>query len=245
MIRFARLPLVLGLILFAGALTAQTTPRYDDGITGAELEVLIGQAMQIANVSGEVTVSERRAYPPCGSRPEVSPKKGSWSLVTLHCASGRGWTRHIRTTVKPARYVSTRAEPQPAAEAPLVATLVRPLKKGTVITAQDITLAALPRGSAEGTFDDPAALIGQRLSQNLGSGRAVQARHLQKRWMITKDMPVSIQLDNSIVTITAPGISLSNGELGDMISVRNLSSGTVLQGQVSGPQKITVRAKTY
>jgi len=240
------LPLLLALALTPIASQATTPPEnpYRDGISGHELQALIQGAMSAARISGHVTISSTRAYPPCSQPPSIQPQKGKWAMLKVTCSGKRSWTRHIRTSIKPGNAFQRQAKLQDAS-GPMVAVLNKSMKKGAVVTAADIQMRPVSAASAEGSFTNPAHVIGQRLSKNLGEGRAIQARHLQKNYMIGRDMPVAIQFSGSGLSISTPGISLEDGELGDYIEVRNLSSGTVLKGMVSGPQKITVRAKTH
>ncbi|MFY0682366.1 MAG: flagellar basal body P-ring formation protein FlgA [Thalassovita sp.] len=239
-------PLLFALTLPSLSLASgDPTVSYDDGVSGAELKALVVQTLRANGLAGEARISASRGYPACSHAPHIAPRQGDWSNLLIRCDGPRAWDRQVRSTAKSNRQtIRPRAVPAQAT-GPLVATLTRPLKSGAVITANDVKMAPAASGSVDGSFSDLNALIGQRLSKNLGEGRAVQARHLEKNWMITKDMPVSIQFLAGGMSISAPGISLKNGELGEMIEVRNLSSGTVLYGQIAGPQKIIVRAKTY
>lgn len=240
------LPLLLALALapLGGQATTAPATTYDDGISGIEMQGLIQNAMSAARVSGQVKISATRAYPPCSQPPSIKPQKGKWAMLKVTCNGTRTWTRHIRTTIKPGNAFQ-RQPKQQELSGPVVAVLNKSMKKGTVITAADIQMRPVRANNAEGSFSNPAHVIGQRLAKNLGEGRPVQARHLQKNYMIGRDMPVAIQYSGSGMSISTPGISLEDGELGDYIEVRNLSSGTVLKGMVSGPQKITIRAKTH
>lgn len=240
------LPLLLALALMPLSTQATTAPDnpYQDGISGVELRALIQDAMSAARISGQISISGNRAYPPCSQPPSIQPQKGKWAMLKVTCSGKRSWTRHIRTSIKPGNVVPRKARVKEDS-GPLVAVLNKSIKKGTVITAADIQMRPVSATSAQGSFTNPAHVIGQRLSKNLSEGRAIQARHLQKNYMIGRDMPVAIQFSGSGLSISTPGISLEDGELGDYIEVRNLSSGTVLKGMITGPQKITVRAKTH
>lgn len=234
--------LALPVVALAGAALASP---FADGTSGVELKALIAQTLQDQGLSGEALISAARGYPACAQAPTVTPYRDDWSNLLVTCDGPNSWKRQVRSTLtrtRPARREQAQADPP---SGPLVATLKHPLRSGAVITPEDIEMAPAANGTADGSFSDPNSLIGQRLARNLGEGRAVQARHLEKNWLVTRDMRVAIQFETGGMTISAPGISLENGELGEQIEIRNLSSGTVLFGQVAGPQKIVVRAKTY
>lgn len=232
------------LIGLACAQSATADPRYKDGVSGIELQELAQTSMQAANVAGQVTISSRRAYPPCAQAPVITPQKGKWSMLRVSCMGKSSWTRHVRTTIK-SRHALPRTSADAPKTGPVVAVLTRSLRRDTVITASDFEMRAISATASIAGFSNPADVIGQRLSKNLAEGRPIQARHLQKNYMIGQDMPVAIQFTGGGLSISTPGLSLENGELGDYIEVRNLSSGLVLKGRVAGPQKITVQAKTH
>jgi flagella basal body P-ring formation protein FlgA len=236
--------LAVALSLLASPALPQTTAIYRDGISGVEMQELAQAAMQRAQVSGQISISSRRPYPPCATAPTVTPQKGKWSMLKVTCSGKSSWTRHIRTSIKPGRYIAPSSE-RDGPDGPTVAVLNKSLKKDSVITAADIEMRVVSKSTAGGSFSNPAHVIGQKLSKNLSEGRPIQARHLQKNYMIGRDMPVAIQFSGNGMTISTPGISLQNGELGEYVEVKNLSSGTVLKGMVAGPQKIIVRAKTH
>ncbi|CUH66546.1 flagellar basal body P-ring biosynthesis protein FlgA [Thalassovita gelatinovora] len=240
--------LTLALTLAATTATATpdggTGPAYPDGIGGADLTHLLGTALQKRGLSAGGNMSAARSFPPCDHTPEISPSNGSWALIRLSCSAPRPWIRHLRTDARPG---PTLRGPRPAAPAKtgtMIATLSRSLKRGSVITQDDIAMVPAGSGAALGTFTDPADLIGRRLVTNVAGGRKIQARQLEQNWLITRDTPVAIRFSNSAISINMPGIALENGQLGELIKIRNSSSGRVLRAIVAGPQKVQIIAKT-
>jgi flagella basal body P-ring formation protein FlgA len=89
---------------------------------------------------------------------------------------------------------------------------------------------------------DPAAIIGRRLTSNVGDGVPVRDRHLQPDWAIEEGQRIAIETDFGGITVASSGIAIENGSIGDIISVRNISSNKLLQGIVADKNKISVIA---
>jgi flagella basal body P-ring formation protein FlgA len=115
-------------------------------------------------------------------------------------------------------------------------------RKGQMITKDMLELAQFDRAPAHGFFVDPAAIIGRRLTSNVGDGVPVRDRHLQPDWAIEEGQRIAIETDIGGITVASSGIAIENGSIGDIISVRNISSNKLLQGIVADKNKISVIA---
>lgn len=239
----AMLALALAAAPIAPAGARDAAPAYPNGIDGAELAMIVNRAVRAQGGSGKPQIAANRRFPPCDHVPEAGPANGNWSLVRLSCDAPRNWIRHIRTDGGGGRYRPAATTQSEAAGAEVV-TLSRSLKRGAVITRADIELAPAGASSGLGVFTDPSDVIGRKLVANVGEGRILQARQLEQNWLIGRDMRVEIAFQTAAVTVSMPGIALQNGQLGELIEVRNTSSGRILQATVTGPQKVKINAKT-
>ncbi|WP_238547795.1 flagellar basal body P-ring formation chaperone FlgA [Meridianimarinicoccus roseus] len=228
-------------LLCALATPGQTAPGFPAGLGGDDVIALVTAALAKEGLSARPEIASARRYPACGSAPAVSPRNGDWSTVELSCAGPAPWSRAVRTGLPAAPVM---AEPAPQTpQGPLVATLVGPLAAGAVIGPDDIALAPAAVGTGTGAFGRIDALVGRRLATNLGAGHVVLARHLERDWVVTRGKPVAIAFEGGIVSVTAPGIALQDGQQGDLIDIENRASGRVIKGYVAGPNKISVHAK--
>ena len=239
---------VLGVVMTtasaAVALENGATAAYPNGISGTELNRIVTQALEARGIAGKPHVTPARTFPPCNHVPEIAPFNGTWSMIRLSCSAPRSWARHLRSTANAASQVAGTPAKQ-RANGPMVVTLERSLKRGAVVTEADIRLTQASSSAALGAFSDPANVIGRKLTANVGEGRILLARQLEQDWMIDRNMPVEIGFENSAVSVSMPGIALENGQLGEMIEVKNSSSGRILQAIISGPQKVKINAKTH
>lgn len=238
--RMAWLGLTLGLALAA---PAQAAPDYTTGVSGAEVQRLVTAALQAAGQPAHGVTAPLRAYPACATAPAVSAHNGDWSTVDLTCAAPH-WVRALRLQAARAGWSRKDTAPADTLTRPAVV-LTRPLAKGTTLQAADLVLADVAGLGADTVYDDPAALIGRVLKTNLGRGQSLQPRHLAPDYLVRKDGPVAITAGAGGIAVGMAGIALEDGEIGEVVLVRNLSSQRELRAIVAGPQIVTVQPNIH
>jgi flagella basal body P-ring formation protein FlgA len=119
--------------------------------------------------------------------------------------------------------------------------LTHPLPKGTTLQASDLILADVAGLGSDTVYSDPALLIGRVLKTNLAAGKSLQPRHLAPDYLVRKDGPVAITAQSGGIAVGMAGLALEDGEAGDVVLVRNLSSNREMRAVVAGPQIVTVQ----
>lgn len=117
----------------------------------------------------------------------------------------------------------------------------RPLVKGATITANDVQLVkvngtSLGRDSIENLGD----IVGRNLTKDIGQGEMFKASAVVVPAVVTAGSRVTVVFRQSRLEVTASGIALDNGGMGQDIRVRNESSKKVIVGKVSDPGLVTV-----
>jgi len=117
----------------------------------------------------------------------------------------------------------------------------RPLAKGATVTANDVQLmkvngTALGRDSIENLGD----IVGRNLTKDLGQGEMFKASTVVVPAVVTAGSRVTVVFRQNRLEVTASGIALENGGMGQDIRVRNESSKKVIVGKVSDPGIVTV-----
>lgn len=239
---------LVAFVTFSAPLSASTDAMFQDGITGVEATALIKEAMRQAEIIAQTQVSPYRSYPACSRAPEIRTKDAAWAQVDMICADPHApWTRTLRTNAKLMIPQERSEDPQKgkkvAKNAIKVLILAENLKRGTIIEGHHLTTTLLPREGLGGYFQAKEDVIGRRMAQHLNKGQMLMIRHLQMDWTVEKDQPVAITFIDGGFTVQTQGTALENGQLGEMIELRNNHTGRLLKGIVSGPHKITVRPK--
>ncbi|PLL12073.1 flagella basal body P-ring formation protein FlgA [Tabrizicola sp. TH137] len=218
------------------AATPAAAMDYGAGVPGDEVGRLIRAAMEEAGQAVPDFADPARAFPPCGSVPEVLPRQGSWSTAEVRC-DGPVWSRAVRTGAVTGG--AAMAEPtDDAGEGPMAVVLARSVARGAVLTAEDVTLAPVGTRGPDGIFTDPAEVIGRRTKTALGLGKPVLLRQLEPVWMVARGNPVVLAASAGGLAVSAPAEALDDGALGDVIRVLNKSSGREVKAVVTGRNSV-------
>lgn len=214
---------------------------YSDGMDRAEIEALINEKVAPLGHQAVVHISKYRRFPACSMRPQVTPLIASWETVELHCLDAVPWKRAVRTAIKSIPKPRSIKKDTHAGKKYVV--LAKSVRRGDVLEINDLELTSAASQGYSDAFDQVVHLVGRRMNAHLGAGRVVLARHLEQEWMVLKGSPVQIVYSAAGVEILAPGQAVENGQLGDLIQVRNSASSHILRGFVSTQNKIKVIAK--
>jgi flagellar basal body P-ring formation protein FlgA len=119
----------------------------------------------------------------------------------------------------------------------------RPVERGEVLQASDLTTLRRPKGQAS-KLAAPAAAIGLAARHALQPGQPLAATDLMKPELVTRSETVTLIYQAPGVTLTLRGQAQGSGALGDSIGVLNIETKRIVQGVVSGPDRVTVAAAT-
>ncbi|APG27340.1 flagella basal body P-ring formation protein FlgA [Syntrophotalea acetylenivorans] len=121
-----------------------------------------------------------------------------------------------------------------------VAVVAGDLQRGTIITEQHIELAERDLNRLRAPCFDSGELLGKRLKRSLRKGDVFERSAVAFPPMVKRGEIVTITAQKGALTVTAKGMAQQNGNAGDMIRVRNISSQKDLICKVAGPVAVTV-----
>jgi len=234
-------------------------------ITGDQLNKLVVDRLEREGLKAAPKISATRAFLDCQGKLEVKPLFGGWKTVQVICPDPGGWKLAVRTNIEapkfqPKKRPKAKAVPIRAAKAGAdaavgtnlgakktemmtVMALGRSLSRGEVIMPQDIIALAVPKHGYSGVFHKPEDLVGRKLKTRLSARKPVQARHLQTKWLVEAEDEVTIQNRAGGISVDMVGMALENGQFGEWIKVRNLSSGIIITGQIKSEKIISTNPK--
>ena len=233
MTRWFALLAVIGAPAFA-------SPDYSNGISGEDAANLVAAAMEAYGLTTGAPDAPIRPLPACGHTPTITPLNGSWSTAELRCTDPV-WQRGLRTRAALAVPLRDRSDETPDTPAPLVVVLTRSLQAGDMITADDLALIPGSTQNARDIFTQIDQVIGRRLRTSLGVEQILLTRHLEPDWIVQSGTPIALQITAGPITVIASGEALEGGRVGDVIALRNLSSGQVVKGIVIGENSVALR----
>lgn len=114
------------------------------------------------------------------------------------------------------------------------------LKKGTILTTQNLTLAIKDLND----FADPGLdinnFLGKKLKRSLRAGSPLYASMVEDRPIIKRGERVKIVINYGAMHISALGIARTNGIHNEMIRVQNINSNKIVYCRVAAPGLVEV-----
>jgi flagellar basal body P-ring formation protein FlgA len=158
------------------------------------------------------------------------PRSGRFD-VTLDLPSSQVLQRH------PARFTGVAIETVPAVA------VNRPIDPGEVLQASDLTTLRRPK-SQIGNFADMNIAVGMAARHPLQPGQPIHLTDLAKPEIVKHDDTVTLVYEAPGLTLTLRGQAQNAGALGDTIDVLNPQTKRVVQGVISGPDRVSVASTT-
>ena len=76
------------------------------------------------------------------------------------------------------------------------------------------------------------------------SGQPIEWRNLSKKHVVSRGSPVSIHFESGLFSLETIGNAITDGAIGDRISVINADTKRIIQVLVIGPNKVQVPPRT-
>ena len=171
---------------------------------------------------------------PAGSDPHPAVAQ-----VALDLATGR-FTALLSVTMADAPAIHARLAGQILQMADAVV-LTRPVRPGEILAQADLSRVQVRAGLLHGnralSIDD---LVGQALRRSLPQGQPLTNGDVSRPRLVTRNDSVRMALDASGITLSAQGIALEDGGLGDRIRVQNPASHAVIIAEIIAADDVRV-----
>jgi flagella basal body P-ring formation protein FlgA len=119
----------------------------------------------------------------------------------------------------------------------------RPIERGEVLKAADLTVLRRPKSEISAIADTGAA-VGLAARRQLRPGQPLQATDLMKPEIVQRNDTVTITYEAPGIVLTLRGQAQDPGGRGDTINVLNAQSKRVVQGVITAPGRVTVNVAT-
>jgi flagella basal body P-ring formation protein FlgA len=122
-----------------------------------------------------------------------------------------------------------------------VPVLVRPIRRGMVIQAEDVRWDTLRRSDLRpDILTDPADLVGQAARHGIQAGRPVRANQVALPELVRRNGLVTMVLETPFMTVTARGRALEGGAKGETVRIANVASDKEVLAVVTGRDTVRV-----
>lgn len=205
-------------------ISAHASPlQSHSGISHAVKKFVMRQQIPIKNVQVTLTsLNKQLILPQCGKSLQVSMAPGTKLLghtsLAVSCASPQQWKIHV------AAHIDGQVNA-------LIAS--HPLPRGTVIKNTDLKFS-LRRYSQlnHGYYGSANLLNNMEARRNIKAGQVITPGLLKAQKMVLRGQHITIVAQNGALNLRVKGKALMDGQKGQTIKVKNLSSKKLIYAQV-------------
>ena len=218
--------------------SAQTLCAQERLIYGSDLRIAAADYLTKIGIFNTILVSDRRAYFPCAEKIYITPKSpNNWNTIKAACGNPASWSVSLRTSEalsgnRDATNTATKNSVQ-------IAFTKRNIPKGKVIQPDDLVMKWANSRSSHGAYITIENIIGRKAKKNMARDLVVKAQHILANNAVNRNDTVLIVSGSSAVSIVTYGEALSDGKLGDMVLVKNLSSNKKFKALVTAEKKVS------
>ncbi len=234
--------------LYAGLCFASNLAMSSQTLSGAMIKAEIQSSLALLGIAAEPAINQDRQFLPCATDLTIEPMFGGYKTVRVSCSDEDGFSIAVRTQIQSDNPVSILGDDAKTASQRIknganIVKLSRSLRRGEVITHDDLVLVSSPDHRLVGYFEKLDDVIGRKTNRSLSVNQAVRNRHLEIDWLVEKDQIVTIETQIGGVTVAGSGLALDNAQMGDLLKVLNQSSKVVVEGRVVSEKKVKIITK--
>ena len=211
-----------------------------NAITGNEIKALIINYLDNKNINSKPIIKENRVFKKCGHELNIRPLFNNFKTVIVSCNKPLKWQITIRTNADSTPKIHSKKKINKISNSIKLITLRNNLKKGEVIQKHDLKFDYKTNSVGNGFFESFDKLVGRKINQNLSKGQVIKIRHLEENFMVSEGQSIIIFSDLYGINVRMQGNALENGHFNELIKVKNISSGKIVQGRVINEKKILI-----
>ena len=209
-------------------------------ITGNEIKALIINYLDNKNINSKPIIKENRVFKKCGHELNIRPLFNNFKTVIVSCNKPLKWQITIRTNADSTPKIHSKKKINKISNSIKLIILRNNLKKGEVIQKHDLKFDYKTNSVGNGFFESFDKLVGRKINQNLSKGQVIKIRHLEENFMVSEGQSIIIFSDLYGINVRMQGKTLENGHFNELIKVKNISSGKIVQGRVINEKKILI-----
>ena len=211
-----------------------------NAVTGNEIKALIINYLDNKNINSKPIIKENRVFKKCGHELNIRPLFNNFKTVIVSCNKPLKWQITIRTNADSTSKIHSKKKINKISNSIKLITLRNNLKKGEVIQKHDLKFDYKTNSVGNGFFENFDKLVGRKINQNLSKGQVIKIRHLEENFMVSEGQSIIIFSDLHGINVRMQGSALENGHFNELIKVKNISSGKIVQGRVINEKKILI-----
>jgi len=116
------------------------------------------------------------------------------------------------------------------------------IARGATIAQSDLTFGMAADNVPSGTATSSSDLVGLQSRRMLHAGESVRLDDVRKPTLVTKGSTVTMIFEVPGITLTAVGRAMSEGGVGDTVTVQNPASFRQISAIVTGPGEVRAQS---
>jgi len=106
------------------------------------------------------------------------------------------------------------------------------IPRGAVITREMVEASVAPSAKARGALPSVKDVIGKVARRDILPGEVIKERDVSPNFIVKKGKPVKVVYDKNGIHVELLGVPVEDGAVGNIIKVKNLSTGKILRCRV-------------
>ncbi len=116
------------------------------------------------------------------------------------------------------------------------------IARGAMIAQSDLTFGTVANDVMSGTITAMNDLVGMQARRTLRAGETLRTEDVRRPTLVTKGSTVSMSFEAPGIVLTATGKAMSEGGLGETVTVQNPASYRMISAVVVGPGQVRAQA---
>ena len=118
---------------------------------------------------------------------------------------------------------------------------VHDIARGAVITESDLTYSVAPGDVMSGLATSARDVVGLETRRTLRAGETLRLQDLRHPVMVAKGSTVTMVFEAPGIVLTATGRAMSEGGIGETVTIQNPVSFRQISGIVTGPGQVSAQ----
>jgi flagella basal body P-ring formation protein FlgA len=232
-----RLILIAALALSATHVAAQTDKWGPDDLRRILANWLEQQGQPVQSASSIGPLDPRLQVTPCDA-PEISMRNAGSTSYVLKCKSPETWQYTLRLDGDQRAF---NPEPRQAGQFGTILVPRAMISAGTILKPDMLEERPATGATPPQAFRNLSDVVGMRAAANIQPGQTLTKRHVAKTPSVLKGETVTVMAGGAGFQIAMPGRAEQDGFEGDVISVRNPTSGKTVTGRLEAGKTVHVR----
>ena len=229
--------LILALAFNATSALANTDKWGPDDLRRVLANWLEQQGTPVPNFASIGPLDPRMQVSPCDA-PEINVRSAASTSYVLRCKSPETWQYVLRLDGDQRAFSP---EPRQQGQSGTITVPRAMIQAGTVLKADMLEEKPATGAAPPQAFRSVADAVGLRATGNIQPGIALTQRHVAKTPSVLKGETVTVMAGGTGFQIAMPGRAEQDGYEGDLITVRNPSSGKTVTGRLEPGRTVYVR----